>query len=80
MNHHSSTLITDRNTNVEAAVNSRHEHSRSPSDGMILTASGLRDTMSMSHSDLNNSNVVIVDGTTSSGLHNENDNVYLTTS
>ena len=51
--------------------------SLSPSDGMILTASGLRDTMSESY----DHNVVIVDGlndTTTNGMMNNN--VYLTTS
>ncbi len=60
------------------AAQIRKEHSRSPSDGMILTASGLRDTVSSEK--FENSNVVIVDG----GLRLEDEDVasgvYLTTS
>lgn len=53
----------------------RKEHSKSPSDGMILTASGLRD-MNATSASVDHNNVVIVDG-----LHHAvDDNVYLTTS
>ena len=53
------------------------QHSSSPSDGMILTAAGLRDTISSEHKyNEENSNVVILDG-----MNDMNDsNVYLTTS
>ena len=76
-NRHIPPHMTSKEAMVEAM---REVHSRSPSDGMILTASGLRDTMSSEK--FNNSNVVIVDG----GLNNRNhedlhdDSVYLTTS
>lgn len=61
---------------VAKAEDSRKEHSKSPSDGMILTASGLRDMNNSAAAIAGHNNVVIVDGV----HHAVDDNVYLTTS
>lgn len=65
-------------TDTSLVSSTTRQHSSSPSDGMILTAAGLRDTLSSEHKyDEENSNVVILDGL--NDLTNDS-NVYLATS
>merc|ERR1712226_1472535 len=64
-------------TTDTSLVSSTRQHSSSPSDGMILTAAGLRDTISSEHKYEENSNVVILDGL--NDMTNDS-NVYLATS
>ena len=61
-------------TSTTTSTSQPRQHSRSPSDGMILTASVLRDTMSSEN------NVVIVDGLHPNDNAAVNNSVYLTTS
>ena len=65
-------------TDTSLVSSTTRQHSSSPSDGMILTAAGLRDTISSEHKYEENSNVVIL-GDGLNDMTNDS-NVYLATS
>ena len=65
-------------TDTSLVSSTTRQHSSSPSDGMILTAAGLRDTLSSEHKYEENSNVVIL-GDGLNDMTNDS-NVYLATS